>query len=500
MKNLLDYIYPRICYFSFGLKTPFYFHYLLPTLVLYKYLVKFLKSKYFRLIVISIPSIIVLIRLLRNDSFFLSDDFAHLYFVSENSFLGTIKAALSEGGIWVGHRIVVGFWLFKLIFMAFGTQIEPYLFAIFIFNLLNVLLLYLILERIKKGSLFSVLSAFIFGTFYLSWISNIHEIVAGTFLLLGLYLWFVWLSSRKARIYWLVLVFYLLAISTKEISFLFPSVLVAVSVFYHHYISRINLKKLTVFMAPFFLVLLLYSSTLASGFLGYFSLSSGKGYSMSFSPEVILKNLLHYTTSILPIVNFSMLGLGIFFASFVLFDLWKKKPITTPFLFSYLIFLGPPLLFEGRQAPYYFYIPSLFLFIGFFVFLKEIYFSLRGLFKKKSFLTKAFTIYFVLFVACGIFGVDKFLLDNCFLIQFPWGNRRKTTLSYLTKRLDKLFDAGKIQEDTEVKLEEKEAIPEITFIINSNVLHLFLSSKGKQDYRFSYNEEEKFLVVDKIND
>jgi hypothetical protein len=297
-----------------------------------------------------------------------------------------------------------------------------------------------------------------------------------------------------------VFVFYLLAISTKEISFLFPVALTATSVFYHHYISRINLKKLAVFMAPFFLVLLLYSSTLASGFLGYFSLSPGKGYSMSFSPEVILKNLLHYTTSILPIVNFSMLGLGIFFASFVLFDLWKKKPIITPFLFSYLIFLGPPLLFGGRQAPYYSYIASLFLFIGFFVFLKEIYSFLRRFFKKKSFLVKVFTIYFVLFVAYGIFGVDKFLLDNCFLIQFPWENRRKTTLSYLTKRLDKLFDAGEIQEDTKIRLEEKEAIPEIRFIINSNVFHLFLNRKGKQDYRFSYNEEEKSLVVDKIND
>jgi len=500
MKNLLNYIRPRICYFSFGLKIPFYFHYLLPALVLYKHLAKLLKSKYFRLIVISIPPIIVLIRLLRNDSFFLSDDFAHLYFVSENSFLGIIKVALSEGGIWVGHRIVTGFWLFKLIFMAFGTQIEPYLFAIFIFNLLNVLLLYLILGKIKKGSLFSVLSAFIFGTFYLSWISNIHEIVAGTFLLLGLYFWFVWLSSRKARTYWLVLVFYLLAISTKEISFLFPVALTAVSVFYHYYISRINLKKLAVFMAPFFLVLLLYSSTLTSGFLGYFSLSSGDGYSMSFSPEVILKNLLHYTTNILPIINSSIPGLAIFFTSFVLFDLWKKKPIITPFLFSYLIFLGPPLLFGGRQAPYYSYIASLFLFIGFFVFLKEIYSFLRRFFKKKSFLVKVFTIYFVLFVAYGIFGVDKFLLDNCFLIQFPWENRRKTTFSYLTKRLDKLFDAGEIQEDTKIRLEEKEAIPEIRFIINSNVFHLFLNRKGKQDYRFSYNEEEKSLVVDKVND
>lgn len=500
MKNLLNYIRPRICYFSFGLKTPFYLHYLLPALVLYKHLVKFLKSKHFRLIVISISSIIVLTKLLRNNSFFLSDDFDHLYFVSENSFLGIIKVALSERGLWVGHRIVTGFWLFKLIFMAFGTQIEPYLFAIFIFSLLNVLLLYLILEKIKKDSLFSVLLAFVFGTFYLPWISNIHEIVAATFLLLGLYFWFVWLSSCKAKTYWLVLVFYLLAISTKEISFLFPIVLTAASVFYHYYISRINLKKLAVFMAPFFLVLLLYGSTLGSGFLWYFSLPSGKGYSMSFSAEVILKNLLHYTTNIMPIVNFSMLGLGIFFASFVLFDLWKKKPITTPFLFSYLVFLGPPLLFEGRQAPYYSYIASLFLFIGFFVFLKEIYSFLRGFFKKKSFLTKVFTIYFVLFIAYGVFGIDKFLLDNCFLIQFPWENRRKTALSYLTKRLDKLFDTGQIQEDTEVKLEEKENIPEVRFIIGSNVLHLFLSSKGKQDYRFSYNGKEKSLIVDKVSD
>src|SRR3989304_9640168 len=155
MNTLID----KFCYYSFGVKVPFYLQYAIPLIIFYDFFTRLIKNNYFRYLLIFIPPIVIFIRLLRNDPFFLSDDFAHLRLVSGNSYLEIAKDAFTKNGIWVGHRIIGAFWLFKLIFQIFGAKAEAFLAANFILHSTNVLLFYLIVQKLKKTS-FAVLSAF----------------------------------------------------------------------------------------------------------------------------------------------------------------------------------------------------------------------------------------------------------------------------------------------------------------------------------------------------
>src|SRR3989304_7993492 len=110
----------RICYLVFGVKIPFYLQYALPLLVFYGFISSLIKNKYFRILLVLVPPTVIFIRLLRNDPFFLSDDFAHLFLANESSYFDIAKEALTGGGIWLGHRLIGAFWLFKAIFDVFG--------------------------------------------------------------------------------------------------------------------------------------------------------------------------------------------------------------------------------------------------------------------------------------------------------------------------------------------------------------------------------------------
>lgn len=367
MKSLINLIFPKACYYAFGVKIPLYLQYSLPALLFYKQIVKLLKKEWVRIVVILIPSTVILIRLLRNDPFFLSDDFAHLRLVSRYSYLEIAKMAFSGGGIWVGHRIIGAFWVFKMIFDLFGPKPELFLLVIFGFHVTNVILFYLLARKISKDSLFSVLTAFVVGTFYMTWMSNIHEVMAATFLLASTYLFMNWLSGKKYL--FLSFAFYLLAILTKEITFFLPLALILLAIYYHFNISPIKITGIIKRLLPFFVVFLIYLLTYAKGFAGYSNEpSSESSYRIVFSLSPTPKHLLYYLTFNFPVIKFSYFGLLIF-PAFLLFDLWKKKPVILPFLVSYFIFLGPPLLFENRHSYYYTYIATFFLFLGLTLFL-----------------------------------------------------------------------------------------------------------------------------------
>ncbi|MGB6881996.1 MAG: hypothetical protein WBD86_01715, partial [Microgenomates group bacterium] len=213
-----------------------------------------------------------------------------------------------------------------------------------------------------------------------------------------------------------------------------------------------------------------------------------KGYGMSLDLTVIVKNLIFYLSYIFRPLSFNSSVLLIFFSLFIVFDLLKKKFVTTPLLISFAMFLAPALLFVDRNAPYYAYIPSMFLFIALSLIFKEVYEFLIRIFRKTT-TKKTFTIYYSLFILIGLFGMNKFFLDDCFLIQFPWKNQKKILLSKLTNRLDIIMEEGKLDNGDRISLLVEEDTEEMRFIINSNVLQLFMQTKGAENYTFSYSEE-----------
>ncbi|MEJ2441777.1 MAG: hypothetical protein P8Y06_02565 [Patescibacteria group bacterium] len=149
--------------------------------------------------------------------------------------------------------------------------------------------------------------------------------------------------------------------------------------------------------------------------------------------------------------------------------------------------LFPALLFIDRNAPYYVYIASMFLFIGLSFFFKEIYEFLIRMFRQVT-IKKLFTIYYLLFILIGLFGMDKIFLDDCFLIQFPWKNEKKMALSKLADRLDIMIGEGKLGKGAKVPLLAEEDTRDVWFVIDSDILQLFIQTEGAENYTFSYKE------------
>jgi hypothetical protein len=485
----------KICYLAFGLPIPVYLHYFIPVFLLFRSIKKVIRIHLVCILIILIPLFVYLIRLVRNDFFFLSDDFAHLWWSYSHSYLETARIALLGSGIWVGHRIVLGFWLFKAIFNLFGTDIRAYVLVIFLLNAINTLLLYKILRRINK-SLFAVLVAFVFATNYVWWISNIHELLAGIFVLLLVLFWMSWVSKAKRKDLFISSIFYILALLTKEITFLVYPILLLTLIYLVNQNKKLYIEKAKRSW-PLAAIFIAYSIFYASSFLSYFGLPKGGGYVMSFDPQVIIGNLSHYLSLVFPVFNESWLGVVSVFVLFIVVDVRKRKIYSLPFLLSYLLFLGPALLFESRQAPYYNYIGSFFLFVGVMLVLIEIYqfilYALKRLQVPKIWF-RIGTIYYLLIILIGVFQVNNFFMDNCFLIQYPWENSKRVVVQRITSQIDKLIREGRLDYGTTVILTDEENTEEAKFIIGSGVLQLFLTSPNARNYYFELHDSELKVV------
>lgn len=486
MGSIIDKLSSKVCYFAFGIKVPFYLQYSLPAYFLHDIIKRLLNSRYIRLAIIFLPGIIYLISHLRNDFYFQSDDFAHFSLLSRSSYIDIIKVSLSPKGIWVGHRIVGGFWAFKLIHDIFGVEITPYIVGMFLLNTFNTYLFYKLLRKIKDSN-FSVLMAFVFGTFYLSWISNIHELVGAAFLLLSVTKMLEWLEENERRnINW-SLALYVFALASKEITFLLFPFLVLFIVFYKNYKKEIVYKKTFKVLLPHFFVFVLYFLFFALTFTSYFSVSGG-GYSMTFSTSVYLENLRYYLAEIFPLIGINYYGPYILFGVFVLHDYFKKRLISLPFLASYLMFLTPPLFFDSRMASYYNYIPSIFLLIGIFVVFVNFWRWLENFLTKRFLLKKVALIYLVLLTLMPAFGINKFLLDRCFLIQYPWMNERREAIFGLVRKIEGL----RVKPGSVIKVENAD---KMSTFLNSNILHLFFNDPHSRNFRYEYNNSQEEIVV-----
>lgn len=478
------------CYYLFGLKLPLYLNFVLPVMLLYNPLAKLLKNKYFQLIlIIALPSIIF-VRILRNDPFFLSDDFAHLQLVYENSYLDIAGQALRSGGIWVNHRIIFAFWLFKGIYEVFGTNVISYLSVMYLIQIVNVFLFFLVLKKIIKKHFLVVLIAIIYSSFYLTWISNIHEVLAGTFVLLALFSWINFLESRKWKFYWLVIVFYLLGLFTKEITFLLGPALVLFTIFYNNYVRKINLRKIASSMFLILIIFLFYFQFFASSFLAYTQIAEDGGYKIRFSSSIFIDNLTNYTNMLLPIVGNSSTRLFLITLSAIAFDIRRRKLVAIPLFLSYLLLIAPPSFFSARSSNYYVYIPSVFFYLFLFSVFYEIYLILKKYYDGRGIGAKILKVYSIIGILVGIFGVNKIIMDNCFLIQFPWQKPQKAVFLSLVDKIDEKLIGGELKNGDTFVLNDEESALELGGIAP------FLKSKEALGLGFRYLPEQKVLLVE----
>jgi|GEM_PF-4144393 len=475
----------KLCYFAFGVRIPLFLQYIIPSIILFYPINKILKSNWSRIILVSIPFIFYFIRLLRNDPFFFSDDFTHFYLVSNFSYLDILNMAMSPQGIWVGHKIIFGFYAFKLFFDLFGTNPIPYYWLMFFINLGNGILFYFLANKIILNKKIAALIAFVFGFFYITWLSNIHEVLALMFML-GMFICFlIWSKKFDIKPFLCSVVLYILAIFTKEIAFLAVPVMFLITI-----AIRRDIKKNFKYLFIFFIIFVLYSLFYARGFTSYFGKPHEDGYTMLFSFPLILQNLKIYLNQIFPAVSEKLL-IPFVFIIFVIFDLISKKLKSLPFLASYIIFLFPALLFLNRTSTYYNYIPLVFLLIGFGIIIEGI---LKAITFIKSSIQKRIAIVTVLiFSVFGLFGLNLKAMDSCFLIKYPWKNDFKNRYLELINNIDNLGKEGKLKKGLEIKL-----IPGLEYSwvsMENDILRVFLKNAVSKLYTYSYNFEKGVFIV-----
>lgn len=459
----------KICYLSFGFNKFLYLQYFIIVYPFFNTIKKKLKIPFFQLLIISFPPAVIFLKVLLNDPFFLSDDFAHLDYSYIHSYLEIANQAIFGGGIWVGHRIITGFWLFKIIFDLFGINIFPYITAVFLLNLLIVLLFFKLLKKLKISTNVSLLTTFIFGFMYLTWISNMHELLGAIFVITSILLWLSFLENKKTPIFLGSTFSYILAFLSKEITFLLAPFMILLFMTKNGRSSKYKGQLLILLI-----IFVMYTLFFASGFISYFGIDKSDGYRMEISLANILKNLQYYLFLLSPYKYF-IFGLTV---TTLLRDLVKKKLEALIYILAFFAFIAPPLLFLDRTSSYYLFLPSIFVFVAFSYVFQDVFNLLKTKFKKRLYKIAVILVTVLILV---LFDTERKLMDICFLIQKPWQNELRTTLSNIDLRTPNEFEGNKY----EVQLTEKED-NKLKELQGSESLKLFFTPE-KQKYKLNYS-------------
>lgn len=477
---------PKICYYLFGLRLPLFAAIFVLSVIFRKQILYlFFKNKYAPYLLIAIPSVASFINILFNDPFFLSDDFDHLLLSFKSGYLDILKRAISPEGIWLGHRIVTGFWLFKLIYDFFGANIYPYISVIFLLHLTNVFLLFNLIKIFVKNRVIPVAFSFLFGFYYLNWNSNIHELLGGLFVLLTLIFALKRINSgRNGPKYSAIsLASYLLAVFSKEITFLiFPTIVLL-------YLYKKEFKKRNFrYLGILSLMFVLYLTFFATGFLRYFGFSSG--YKMGFDLIIIGGNLWEYLTmysgafrSFAPLMVLAM-------AAGLVVSFGKSGWTSFIFVVGFFTLIFPALLFSERTSLYYIYTSGLLLFVGLAVIFEDVF----GLFR--SYYLKVLILVFCLIF---VFDVDIKLRDNCFLILSPWGKSQKQEFLVFISKIEG-FEKDAKQGQTMSIYATDRTHSLLTQYLNegkaTDLVRAFLYPRGS-GYNYEYDSGRKVLEIQK---
>lgn len=442
-----------------------------------------MKNKFIYVLLLALP-LLFFLQNIRQDYFYYSDDWDHFALVYNNSFADLFKQTmLSADGVWVHHKIITGFFLFKLLYEIFGTPPQVYLIAVFILNTANIFAFYSLVQTILQNRRISFFLALIFASFYLSWISNIHELITAFFVLLGLFSWHKWLFERKKLQYLFSLIFYLCAMLSKEIAFLLPVALLFVTFGHDFKRARQVLKSLY----PFIFVMVLYGIFYASGFINYFSYEAQSSYHMSVSTQII-KNLVIYFSLTFRGLSANLFWIVAFIVGSLVRDIKAKGKKVTPFVASYFLFLVPPLFFANKISDYYVYIPLIFLLIGLGIWLNKSRIINR---------TQWSFIFTLCLITFGVFNVYKEIKDGIYLSIHPRTSNTKIVFAKVVNNVSRFMAADHIAAESLVSIGTRERDEGIQFAIDRGALPAFIDNPKMEDYIFTYIDGD--ILIQKIN-
>ena len=218
--------------------------------------------------------------------------------------------------------------LYHLWFLAAGLRFPPYVATVQALHLLNALLLFWLLRRLKfgewaaaAGALYWVFHMALFGAFWKP--MYVFDVLCGTFALLTLIAWTADLPVPALAAFWL-------AVKSKEHAIFLPPVLLACE----YWLGGRRWKRL----APFFAVSLLFGVQALMA-----PRPAGHQYRLDFSPSALARTLPFYAPALwlLPLV-------------------WMRRERRSWLGIAFLAaMLGTMLFLPGRLDHAYLYVPLL---------------------------------------------------------------------------------------------------------------------------------------------
>lgn len=181
--------------------------------------------------------------------------------------------------------------LHNLYYNLFGLNHLPFRIVSLFIHLVNIGLVYLLMQKLFKRLSLSFFTAFFFGItagnvgslYYLA--GGIQSLGTTMFMLATLLLFWEWLGSKKNKFIFLSIIAYLLSLASHELAVVTPLLLVGLL------FIRKRLKDVKT-VVPFFVVLLIFL------YLDFFHIgfsSSESQYKLAFSGESILNSFGWYT-------------------------------------------------------------------------------------------------------------------------------------------------------------------------------------------------------------
>ncbi len=412
----------KACYILFGTHPLFvsliYFLFLSGIFIIAK---KIKHKEIFLFIVSILPAVLFALRLILND-FFLSDDFDHFVLVTKYSYLEILIKGFLADNLWAFHRLFTAFLAFKFVFSIFGANYYVFVVVNLLLHIVNSYLLFVLLKKFIKDIYIVFVSIFIYSTFYLTWISNIHELLAAFFFLSTTLIAFKILFEKgknNKRLQLLSLVTYILGIYSKEIVFIFPFCFSLLLIFYNNYRKKINIIQSILSLKAYFVISFIYLAVFVYDFGKFSNFESNSGYDTVFKFSNVIDHLVFYINDRLPIFS-GTIGLVIFILLILFFDIYRKKAILTPLFLSFLALIFP-VLFLSKATAYYGFLPFIFIIIGTAVIFET---------------SKLKNIIFVIFASMSLVFVFRHNIptqENCFLIQYPRIHPRKQAVEDLLK-------------------------------------------------------------------
>ncbi len=421
-------------------------------------------NKFWPVILIILLCTVYFAYILADSRYFFYDDFTAFTFVVPRSYSQVIIDSLKSGDI--DRHKITGYLVIKFLYDTIGLRVEGYFLFLYLVHLVNSLLVYWLLLRVTgKRWVSGILAAVFAWRFYLGWIANIENYLAGLGYFISLHFWLSFCETGKRKYIWGMLAVLLPMVYAYGPSlFLYPALIPLTGWLY----GWRKLKSVLPQLLPFGILLLVYVAIYSQvpDSLSRFA-DPGNPYYRPVSLVTFIKTQAIYVaelTRYLPAGPEWIAAAGI---------MAVVSGLGWPLLTFWLAIL-PNSFFPNHTMWYYLYFPIVFLLIG----------IARRMSKSAR---AGVWLVGLLLVFNPFWEIPKVL----FRLRHPSLNFEKQAMAKIVTAADGAVRSG----SRKVQLSNWEVTPNLHGAITYQALPLFMSSPGRQNYVYSYDRTTEVLTL-----